>query len=971
MKRFMDLYWETVDKCQDTVAISCENESLTYGELDEASAKIYSYLKSKQIGRETFVQIVLRRGVRIPAAVMGVIKAGAAFMVLEDTYPADRIRFIYEDCGCRLLLDDALYLEIMKNAAVLSGNEEADPHDACYAVYTSGSTGNPKGVLHEYGNIEQACKSFETWYDADIQNCAIFAPFYFVAGIIDIFHYITRGRTTYIVPHDMTRDFVAVKRFITDNNIQEIFLPPSYLRIYEDPSPALKVLYTGSEPANGLSYHDKPTLINFYALSESGFVVLQSNLRKPYDVAPVGTALLDEINVCLLDEDGNVVTGEGQGELCFVNEYVRGYINLPELTKRAFRCGLFHTGDLVRRDKDGVSYVTGRFDDMIKINGNRVEPVEIESHVKRLTGLEQVIARGFAEPDRSYICLYYLTDEARRKGLINNGELSIDREKLERLIPDYMMPTYYIGLDSFPRTATGKIYRKGLKAPEIRDYKSEYVAPDTDIERFLCRKMAETLKLEKVSALDDFFSLGGDSMRAITFISLCAEAGVNISHRDLYDHRTPRALAAICGDLPNALDSKLKSRSRTDNSGALEVPNCSGKAFLIQAKEGKSGIFRYHLSQEIKEDVLLAAYEKVVTDNPFFKLTFEERKGNVYYRESENQAMVRPFRDLDLNDHTGKPLIEVYFENNDIVISYYHLLTDGEGVLIFATTLLHEYICRINGKKNDLPPASFDYTYDVLAQRIESPGEYRMHKLPKVYKLPESGSGSAKVKTFKLRLPRKKWQGMADSFIDSTAPGDIRGLGGIGGTDAFVAGYLMMRSIAQVHPDADRPLMCRFPINMRYALGREGTLRNCALPQAFYNITAKELLECSMTGAYERILQQTSAYNVEKEVNRLFDYMNRPELNFADDPVYQYIRQANVLSTSLGNIAHSSDAEYVKDFSISFTPTCAMSIQSCICGQEQILIVNQKFESDVYVKRLARELKESCVCDIITSIEES
>ena len=99
MKRFMDLYWETVDKCQDTVAISCENESLTYGELDEAYAKIYSYLKSKQIGRETFVQIVLRRGVRIPAAVMGVIKAGAAFMVLEDTYPADRIRFIYEDCG--------------------------------------------------------------------------------------------------------------------------------------------------------------------------------------------------------------------------------------------------------------------------------------------------------------------------------------------------------------------------------------------------------------------------------------------------------------------------------------------------------------------------------------------------------------------------------------------------------------------------------------------------------------------------------------------------------------------------------------------------------------------------------------------------------------------------------------------------------------------------------------------------------
>ena len=126
------------------------------------------------MGKEKFVQVVLKRSVRIPATVMGVIKAGAAFVVLEDTYPEDRIDYIYKDCNCQLRIDDRLYEEIMAEESPLYGNETTDAHDACYAVYTSGSTGNPKGVLHEYGNIMQNCNSFDTWYDSEkCYLCAI------------------------------------------------------------------------------------------------------------------------------------------------------------------------------------------------------------------------------------------------------------------------------------------------------------------------------------------------------------------------------------------------------------------------------------------------------------------------------------------------------------------------------------------------------------------------------------------------------------------------------------------------------------------------------------------------------------------------------------------------------------------------------------------------------------------------------
>lgn len=845
----------------------------------------------------------------------------------------------------------------------MDGNEDPDPHDACYAVYTSGSTGNPKGVLHEYGNIEENYKSFATWYDKDIDNAAIFAPFYFVAGVIDIFHYITRGRKTYIVPHDMTRDFIAVKKFIEDNNIQEIFLPPSYLKIYPRPSKTLKVIYTGSEPANGLTYNDNPTLINFYAMSESGFVVLQANLNKPNDTAPVGVPLLDEIEVRLLDEDGNVIEGAGQGELCFINKYVRGYINLPNQTEETWRDGLYHTNDCVRRDEDGNYYVVGRYDDMIKINGNRVEPVEIENQIKKLSGLTQVIAKGFKIDNRTFICAYYLKDEASKKGIYKDDKLSVNLDTLKERLPDYMIPTYYIALDSFPLLPNGKIAKKKLTAPSTDDVKREYIEPTTELEKTICNAFSEVLKTDKVGITDDFYTIGGDSMSSIVLAAKFSEMGIRLDTKAIYNYRTPAELAVYYEDNKDELSG---TREAFDNSKALEVPNYSGKAFLKQTKEGEGGIFKYHMTKKVDPESLSKAYERVVTAYPFFNLTFEERGGHVYYKELGYIPKARPFSELDRSDHTNKPLIEIYYEDSTIVIRYYHVLTDGEGFFFFASTFLHEYINIAEGIEEEMTIRDFDYTYDVMAEKIPVKGEYHMCELPDTFTPPEFDKDNIALRAWKIRLKREDYRRIVQSFISEYDLEGITRLQGIGGEDAFVAGYLLMKAFAEINPDAGSTLMCRFPINMRYALNRENTLRNCAMPQAFYNVTPKALNEdkTSMESAYRRIYDQISTENVEKEVNRLVEFMINEDLDIADDPVYQYIRNATVLATNLGNIASVRDAEYVRDFSINYKPTCASSIQSCVMGETQVLIINQLFKSDIYVKKLIDDLTEEVTFDV-------
>ena len=512
-------------------------KGLTYAQLDEMSGRLYGWLKDQGIGKEDFVLIDLPRGVLPVVAMIGVWKAGAAWVLVEDTYAPERIEFIRKDCACKAEINADNWGLIMRREP-LNGFEMPDEHDAAYAIYTSGTTGTPKGVLHEYGNLQRAIDSVRINgrcpFDSN-DRVATLAPMNFVATVIVILCALNVfcGRN-YIVGYSTIKNPSALAKFFLTKRITITFLTPSYVRkLGTNTGPFLRMMFVGSEPANNL-YNKNLELINIYAASESGFAVGAFRIDKAYETCPIGQPAVDT-KIVLLGEDGNEVPEGETGELCFVNTYVRGYLNLPEETAFAFRNGLYHTGDLARVDENGNYLLLGRSGDMIKINGNRIEPAEIEAAVKEALGIDWCAARGFEDEDKSYLCAYYTADVE-----VDAGEL---RRELMKRLPYYMIPAYFMKIDSVPLKENGKLDRKALPEPDAKDFQSNYAAPENDTQKALCDAMAAVLHLNKVGIHDDFYELGGDSLSSMDLLSSCGLEGLDVA--TIFRGRTPEKIAAL------------------------------------------------------------------------------------------------------------------------------------------------------------------------------------------------------------------------------------------------------------------------------------------------------------------------------------------------------------------------------------------------------------------------------------------
>ena len=512
-------------------------KGITYAQLNDLSGRVYAYLSENGVGREDFVLINLPRGIMPIIAMIGVWKAGAAWALVEDTYAPERIDYIRNDCGCKTELSAANWEEIMSGASK-SGFVDADDHDAAYAIYTSGTTGNPKGVLHEYGNLKRAVDSISVNGENPFNGkdrLALLAPMNFVASVIVILKALSIcGGKTFVVSYATIKNPMALKKFFLEKRITITFLTPSYVRMLGNQTgPFLRMLFVGSEPANNV-YNKNLDLINIYAASESGFAVGVFKIDRSYETCPIGKPEID-CKITLLTEEGEEAPDGEIGELCFDNPFVRGYINLPEETEKAFRNGVYHTGDLARMDENGNYVLLGRSGDMIKINGNRIEPAEIEASVKQVLGIDWAAARGFEENGKSYLCAYYTADVA--------VDPDVMRTELAKRLPYYMIPAYYIKIDSVPLKANGKMDRKALPKPDASNFQTDYAAPENEIQQKLCDAMAKVLKLERFGINDDFYELGGDSLGSIKVITESELPGLNAS--EIFRGRTPKKIAAL------------------------------------------------------------------------------------------------------------------------------------------------------------------------------------------------------------------------------------------------------------------------------------------------------------------------------------------------------------------------------------------------------------------------------------------
>ena len=511
---------------------------LSRRKVDELSARVYAWLRVKQIGREDFVFLCLPRGAVALIAILGVWKAGAAFTLVEDNYPPERIAYIRKDCGCKAVIDQKAWMEILKTEP-RPGFEKAGLRDAAFAVYTSGTTGNPKGALHEYGSIsliQAASMDPKTGkprlFESD--RLALIPPLNFVAALRRYIYALYDGCHAFVVPYSIIKNPVLLRQFYLDNRITVTYSSPSLIRLIGNPGPTIRQIQIGGEPANGIFIEGRE-LVNGYSMSECGFPLAEFVIDRPYETCPVGKPDLDEIVLRLLDENGAEVPSGAEGEICVENPFFRGYINLPDKTAEALRGGLYHTGDIGKMLPDGNLVLLGRSTDMIKINGNRIEPAEIEAVGKQVLGVKWCAARGFEDPDHAFVCLYY-TDE------ITFDELDV-RHRMEQYLPYYMIPSFFIRVDEIPLLPNGKMNRRALPPPDAKAETESYVPPRTETERILCEAFARALRLDRVGIRDNFYHLGGDSLGAMRVLAAANLSGLQAS--DIFEECTPERIAAV------------------------------------------------------------------------------------------------------------------------------------------------------------------------------------------------------------------------------------------------------------------------------------------------------------------------------------------------------------------------------------------------------------------------------------------
>ena len=657
-------------------------------------------------------------------AMLGVWKAGAAFTVVEDNYAPERVDAIREDCKCRLVIDESAWNDILTTEPK-TGYREADAHDACFAIYTSGSTGKPKGVLQEYGKIKLNQASLEA-HPGDLINeetcMAMVAPLGFIAAVKIYMNAIYSGMRMVVFSEETAKNPVQMNRQFAKYGVNLAFLTPSVLRVMSDGvATSLKTLVTGSEAANGV-YFDGVKLINNYGMSEAGFHVAQFVVDRRYDITPIGKPVFEDIRIHLLGEDGREVPDGEEGEICFDNPFFRGYINMPEETEKVMRDGIFHAGDMGKRMPDGNIAVTGRLNTMVKINGNRVEPGEIEACMRLIPWIRDAVVKDFRnERQQVYLCAYYTvkevgdtpkvgdtpevggTPEVKEKRLT-----SIIRGKLQTMLPHYMIPAFFVRLDEMPLNKNGKVDRFALPQPDARAMSSTYAAPKTPEEEEICRVFEKVLQVERVGANDDFFDLGGDSLS--TALAAAELENLKVDYKDIYSWKTPREIASRLSEKSTEDLDVLTQAELVREQHLIPYQTYFYDAILYSPTQtGASNPFSLRFRRENVDAVKLkAALETVFAHYAIFSTVFSLNEDGEPVMRYEKGRIVHP-EIIRVSEHTGEMLREIIgpyklnselmyrcriFETPDCVYLDFdtcHLISDGTTMANFMSEVWAAY----------------------------------------------------------------------------------------------------------------------------------------------------------------------------------------------------------------------------------------------------------------------------------------
>ncbi len=522
------------------------DQQITYRQLNEEANQLSRYLSSRGVGAESLVGVFIERSIDMLIGILAVIKAGGAYVPLDPSYPEERITFMLEDSGAKVVLTEEKLLSVLpkvcgesicldrdqhawSDLSTSNSFSEVGPDSLAYVIYTSGSTGKPKGVMIAHRSLSNLIKTQARILFVKPESKMLqFSSFSFDASVWEIFITLGSGATLILAPKDEIMPGPDLIQTLNSHGITHLTLPPSSLGVLpENPLPSLQTLVTAGEACLAelaKKWGKGRRFINAYGPTESTVCACTWEYNGKIGKPPIGRPF-DNVQLYILDEDLQPLPVGGIGELCIAGVgLARGYLNRPDLTQEKFISNpfskdgarLYKTGDFARWGADGNIEFLGRMDQQVKLRGFRIELEEIEAVLREHSSVQDAVVVMTGNGLHGKQLAAYFTENVENKNTDKSADLQVF---LKEKLPAHMVPRFVIPFEKFPYTPGGKLDRKALPEPDSSlKRKIDSSEPINDIEKALLKIWKQVMGEKEISVDDNFFDEGLDSLQAVEFI---------------------------------------------------------------------------------------------------------------------------------------------------------------------------------------------------------------------------------------------------------------------------------------------------------------------------------------------------------------------------------------------------------------------------------------------------------------------
>ncbi|MEB9613525.1 amino acid adenylation domain-containing protein, partial [Bacillus cereus] len=770
-KTIHQLFEEQVERTPDHLAVVFEDQQLTYRELNERANQLARTLRKEGVQANQLVGIMVERSLEMIVGILGILKAGGAYVPIDPEYPQERIRYMLEDSGTKILLlqrhlqhkntftSKVLFLD---DAAVYhkdGSNLESKigPNNLAYVIYTSGTTGNPKGILTTHQNIIRVVRD-TNYISLDTQDKVLqLSSYAFDGSTFDIYGSLLNGAELILISKEILLNMERLTNYIVKENITVLFITTALFNVLVDVNincltNIRKILFGGERVSvahvrKAVQHIGENKIIHVYGPTESTVFATYYEVNEVEDSSenvPIGKPL-SNTTTYIVNKNGQLQPIGVAGELWIGGSgLAKSYLNRPDLTSEKFVNNpfipgerIYKTGDLVRWLSDGNIEYLGRIDQQVKIRGYRIELGEIEANLLKIESVQEAIVVVRENEDRSkQLCAYFVANNDLTVGQI--------REAMSQELPDYMLPSYFVQLTHMPLTPNGKIDRKVLPEPEQSlQIGIEYVAPQTPIEEMLVSIWQTVLGVPQIGVLDNFFDLGGDSIKAIQASSKLLQAGYKIEMKHWFKYQSVAELSLHVKPVTRLIDQKeiigevtLTPIQRWFFEKKMEASHHFNQSVMLYQKNGFDVLALRKTMQKIAEhhDALrmvfrqteqgYEAWNRGIEEEKLFSLEVRDFTEEVNPSSAIEEAANAIQSSIDLSKG---PLIKLGLfqckEGDHLLIVIHHLVVDGVSWRILLEDIGSVYGQVVNGETIQLPQKtdSFQLWTEQLSLYANSP----------------------------------------------------------------------------------------------------------------------------------------------------------------------------------------------------------------------------------------------------------